>query len=61
MTSHLSFVFVSSSSFFRDKYQYYTQANMAKLRSVGYSKPFYTLEAGVKDYVQNYLMKGLYW
>ena len=45
----------------RDKYQYYTQANMAKLRSVGYSKPFYTLEAGVKDYVQNYLMKGLYW
>ena len=45
----------------RDKYQYYTQANMAKLRSVGYSKPFYTLEAGIKDYVQNYLMKGLYW
>jgi ADP-L-glycero-D-manno-heptose 6-epimerase len=45
----------------RDKYQYYTQANMAKLRNVGYSKPFYTLEEGVKDYVQNYLMKGLYW
>jgi len=45
----------------RDKYQYFTEANMAKLRSVGYVKPFYSLEEGVKDYVQNYLMKGLYW
>lgn len=45
----------------RDKYQYFTEANMAKLRSIGYSNPFYSLEEGVKDYVQNYLMKGLYW
>jgi ADP-L-glycero-D-manno-heptose 6-epimerase len=45
----------------RDKYQYFTEANMAKLRSVGYAKPFHSLEDGVKDYVQNYLMKGLYW
>ncbi|MHA8066161.1 ADP-glyceromanno-heptose 6-epimerase [Aquirufa sp. ROCK2-A2] len=45
----------------RDKYQYYTQANMAKLRSIGYTKEFYTLEEGVKDYVQNYLAKDLYW
>ncbi|WP_277668743.1 ADP-glyceromanno-heptose 6-epimerase [Caproiciproducens galactitolivorans] len=41
----------------RTKYQYYTQAKMDKLRSVGYTEPFYSLEAGVKDYVQNYLMK----
>lgn len=39
----------------RDKYQYFTEANMNKLKSIGYSKPFYTLEEGVKDYVQNYL------
>lgn len=39
----------------RDKYQYFTQANMQKLRSTGYSANFYTLEEGVKDYVQNYL------
>ena len=45
----------------RDKYQYFTEANMAKLRSVGYHKPFYSLEEGVKDYVQTYLMRGLYW
>ncbi len=39
----------------RDKYQYFTEAKMNKLKSIGYSKPFYTLEEGVKDYVQNYL------
>ena len=45
----------------RDKYQYFTEANMKKLIDIGYLKPFYTLEEGVKDYVQNYLVKGLYW
>jgi ADP-L-glycero-D-manno-heptose 6-epimerase len=45
----------------RDTYQYFTEANMSKLRSVGYGSAFYTLEAGVKDYVQNYLMAGKYW
>ncbi len=38
------------------KYQYFTEANMAKLRATGYSQAFYSLEDGVKDYVQNYLM-----
>lgn len=45
----------------RDKYQYFTEANMKKLIDIGYTKPFYSLEEGVKDYVQNYLIKGLYW
>ncbi len=44
----------------RDKYQYYTQANMAKLRSIGYEHPFHTLEAGITDYVQTYLQTGKY-
>ncbi|MCH3924582.1 MAG: ADP-glyceromanno-heptose 6-epimerase [Bacteroidales bacterium] len=44
----------------RDKYQYFTEAKMAKLRSVGYNKTFYTLEEGVKDYVQNYLIGHRY-
>jgi ADP-L-glycero-D-manno-heptose 6-epimerase len=39
----------------RDKYQYFTEANMAKLMSLGYSKPFYTLEAAIEEYVQAYL------
>ena len=42
----------------REKYQYYTQANMEKLRSVGYTDEFYSLEAGAEDYVVNYLAKG---
>jgi ADP-L-glycero-D-manno-heptose 6-epimerase len=45
----------------RDKYQYYTQANMQKLRSVGYTDTFYTLERGVDDYVRNYLVKNGYY
>lgn len=39
------------------KYQYFTQAEMQKLRHAGYKKPFTSLEEGVKDYVQNYLMQ----
>lgn len=42
----------------RGKYQYYTQATMDKLRRAGYTEPFYSLEEGAKDYVQNYLMKN---
>lgn len=41
----------------RDKYQYYTQANMDKLRQAGYDKPFTELEEGVRRYVQDYLCK----
>ena len=40
----------------RDKYQYFTEANMAKLREAGYDKEFTSLEDGVMDYVKNYLM-----
>ncbi|MBT3647875.1 MAG: ADP-glyceromanno-heptose 6-epimerase [Flavobacteriales bacterium] len=39
----------------RDKYQYFTQANMSKLHAEGYDKPFFSLEQGVEDYVKNYL------
>ena len=49
--------FIDMPEHLRGKYQYFTQANMEKLRSVGYDVPFYTLEAGAEDYVQNYLLK----
>lgn len=42
----------------REKYQYYTKAEMDKLRQAGYTKPFMTVEQGVADYVRNYLDKG---
>ena len=38
-----------------DKYQYFTEANMNKLRKAGYQLPFYSLENGIDDYVRNYL------
>lgn len=41
----------------KHKYQYFTEAKMDRLRAAGYDKPFYSLEDGVKDYVQNYLMQ----
>ncbi|MBE0650527.1 MAG: ADP-glyceromanno-heptose 6-epimerase [Bacteroidales bacterium] len=45
----------------RDKYQYFTEANMNKLNKVGYKKEFTSLEAGVGDYVRNYLAGGKYY
>ncbi|MCF2487189.1 ADP-glyceromanno-heptose 6-epimerase [Dyadobacter sp. CY347] len=44
----------------RDKYQYFTQANMSKLRSIGFTRPFTSLEDGIDDYVKNYLSTGAY-
>lgn len=45
----------------RDKYQYFTEAEMGKLLKAGYKGGFHTLEEGVKDYVQNYLSEHKYY
>lgn len=45
----------------RSTYQYFTEAKMQKLRSVGYMDEFYSLEKGVDDYVRNYLNKEKYY
>ena len=45
----------------RDTYQYFTEATMDKIRAAGYSKPFYSLEEGVDDYVRNYLSRQKYY
>ncbi len=39
----------------RERYQYFTEADMNKLAQAGYKEKFYSLEEGVKDYVSNYL------
>lgn len=39
----------------RGKYQYHTQADLAKLRRAGYDRPFTTLEDGIRDYVRGHL------
>lgn len=53
--------FVPTPEDIREKYQYFTEANMNKLRSIGYSQDFYSLEEGVKDYVSNYLVGTRYY
>lgn len=44
----------------RGKYQYFTQANVSKLRNAGYTKPFTRLEDAIRDY-ERYLNKRAYW
>lgn len=52
--------FIDTPADIRDKYQYFTEANMQKLKNIGYSKPFHTLEEGITDYVKNYLVQHKY-
>lgn len=52
--------FVDTPEDIRDKYQYFTEANMAKLKSIGYSQEFFELEDGVIDYVKSYLTDSSY-
>lgn len=52
--------FVDMPSDIREKYQYFTEADMSKLISLGYDQPFHTLEAGVHDYVAHYLSNKTY-
>ena len=61
MDKEVNIDFVDTPEDIRDTYQYFTEANMEKLRSIGYDKPFHTLEEGVQDYVKNYLLEGKYY
>jgi ADP-L-glycero-D-manno-heptose 6-epimerase len=47
--------FIEMPEILRGKYQYFTQADEAKLRRSGYNQPFLTLENGVSDYVKTHL------
>jgi ADP-L-glycero-D-manno-heptose 6-epimerase len=51
--------FIPTPEDIRDKYQYFTEANMSKLRKLGYVAEFWTLEEGIHDYVTNYLMNNV--
>lgn len=53
--------FIDTPADIRDKYQYFTEADMNKLKSIGYDTPFTSLEEGVTDYVKNYLIEGKYY
>ncbi len=51
--------FIDTPEDIRDKYQYFTEAKMEKLRAAGYTTPFRTLEESVAEYVQGYLADGM--
>lgn len=53
--------FIDTPEDIRDKYQYFTEANMQKLREAGYNREFASLEDGVTDYVKNYLIPSSYY
>ena len=44
----------------REKYQYFTEANLKKLKNAGYNKNILNVREGVTDYVKNYLLKDIY-
>ncbi len=50
--------FIEMPEVLRGKYQYYTKADIAKLRSTGYTKPLTPLTEAVRDYVQGYMVPG---
>jgi len=53
--------FIPTPEDIRDKYQYFTEAKMDKIREAGYDKTFMELEDAIKDYVQNYLVPHTYY
>jgi ADP-L-glycero-D-manno-heptose 6-epimerase len=53
--------FIDTPEDIRDTYQYFTEADMSKLRAAGYEEAFYSLEAGIEDYVRNYLHAEIIW
>ena len=55
-----SIEFIDTPLDIRDKYQYFTEAKMEKLRSIGYNRTFFSLESGIEEYVQGYLKDQSY-
>ena len=53
--------FIDTPKDIRKTYQYFTEADMTKLKKAGYKKKFYTLEAGINDYVKKYLLEEKIW
>jgi ADP-L-glycero-D-manno-heptose 6-epimerase len=50
--------FIDTPGDIRDKYQYYTEAKMERLKNAGWDMQFHSLEEGISDYVKNYLLKS---
>lgn len=60
MDLHSNIEYIDIPEDIRGKYQYFTEANMAKLRKIGYDKEFTNVENAVNDYVNKYLVNNKY-
>lgn len=61
VSANKSVMYVDMPADLENRYQYYTRADMSKLKSLGYKEPFLSLEAGINDYVRNYLNRSKYY
>lgn len=52
--------FIDTPEDIRENYQYFTEAEMSKLKNIGYNQAFHSLEESVEEYVQDYLLKEKY-
>ena len=48
--------YIDMPSDIKDKYQYFTEAKMDKIKKIGYKRKFFSLEEGIRDYLENYLL-----
>ena len=61
MGKEITISYIDTPADIRDKYQYFTEADMSKMLAAGYSGGFHSLEEGVEDYVKNYLIEEKYY
>ena len=61
MEKNVNITFIDTPEDIREKYQYFTEADIRKLRSIGYENQFHSLEEGIEDYVRNYLLEQTYY
>jgi ADP-L-glycero-D-manno-heptose 6-epimerase len=54
-------IFIDTPADIRDKYQYFTEAEMGKLHATGFDTTFYTLEEGIEEYVMEFLKNERYY
>ncbi len=60
MSKKLNIEYIDMPDSVRNQYQYFTQADLTKLRDIGYDEEITSLEEAVKDYVTQYLERGAY-
>ncbi len=59
MNKNINITYIDMPNNIKKQYQYKTKADINNLKNVGYQEPFYSLEEGIKDYIQNYLNKKI--